>query len=368
LSVNDDGSRKVDALFGELFIPLFGSGNATYGFEQLSLSAAVRYEHYSDFGSTTNPKFGVTWKPFQGLTLKGSYGTSFRAPTFTEVSTIAGGAGLYFDTLPGAAGNQIGIGIAGGNPNLKPESATTYSFGFESRAAGDRRAARQSQLFPHQLYRSNPGTARHRGPDHQSAVQELRPAQSRAATIAALVASGLPINQTINQSQVTFIADGRRQNLGTSLLRGLDFTLGYDWSFGDVKMDAGIQGTYVLDYLFEAVPGSGLVDVLDTFGFAQKFRTQADIGMDWNGLRARATWNHLAGYYNTTVTPRQEISNYDTFDLSVGYEINRHFTISADVRNLFNENPPFVDTTFGYDPQSANPIPRIFALTGQVKF
>ena len=39
-----------------------------------------------------------------------------------------------------------------------------------------------------------------------------------------------------------------------------------------------------LDYLFEAVPGSGLVDVLDTIGFTQQFRTQADIGARLAGL------------------------------------------------------------------------------------
>ena len=80
-------------------------------------------------------------------------------------------------------------------------------------------------------------------------------------------------------------------------------------------MDAGIQGSYILDYLFEAVPGSGLINVVDTFGFTQKFRSQADVGLQWGGLRSRLTWNHLAGYFNTTVTPRQRISNFDTFDL-----------------------------------------------------
>jgi len=88
-----------------LFVPLFGASNAVPGIEQLSLSLAGRYEHYSDFGDTTNPKFGVTWKPVPELTVRASYGTSFRAPTFVEVSQVAGGAGLYYDTLPGPTGN-----------------------------------------------------------------------------------------------------------------------------------------------------------------------------------------------------------------------------------------------------------------------
>ena len=368
VSVADDGSRNVDAVFAELFVPLVGAGNASPGLERLNLSLAVRYEHYSDFGSTTNPKFGVTYRPFDGLTLKGTYGTSFRAPTFTEVSQIAGGAGLYFDTLPGPNGNQQGIGIAGGNPNLKPEKATTWSFGAEVAPAALPGFTASLNYFRIDYTDQIQGLRGTPGLLTSPLYASFRQFNPTAAEISALVNSGLPINSAINQSLVTFIVDGRRQNLGTSLLRGLDFTAAYQWKWGGVEFDAGIQGTYILDYLFEAVPGSGLQSVVDTIGFSQKFRTQADIGAKVGGLKARLTWNHLNGYYNTTVTPRQEVSNYDTFDLLVGYDVTEKVSLSFDVRNLFNEDPPFVDTTNGYDPQSANPVPRLFAITANVKF
>ncbi|HEX8414680.1 MAG TPA: TonB-dependent receptor, partial [Sphingomicrobium sp.] len=154
----------------------------------------------------------------------------------------------------------------------------------------------------------------------------------------------------------------------TSLMRGLDFVASYRWNWGGVNLDAGIQGTYILDYRFEAVPGAGLTNVVDTIGFTQQFRSQADVGARIGGMRSRLTWNHLAGYFNNTVTPQQEVSNYDTFDFLIGYDFGDRFNLSFDVRNLFNEKPPFVDTTSGYDPQSSNPIPRVFALTGMVKF
>ncbi|RYE04060.1 MAG: TonB-dependent receptor [Sphingomonadales bacterium] len=369
VSVHDDGSRNVDALFGELFVPIVGAANASPGLERLNLSLALRYERYSDFGSTTNPKLGITYRPFDGLTLKGTYGTSFRAPTFTEVSTIGGGAGLYFDTLPGPGGGNIqGIGIAGGNPNLKPEKAKTWSFGVE--AAPPSMPGLTTSLSYFRIDYTDQiqalrGTA---GLLTSPLYANFRNLSPTAAQIAALVSSGLPLNAAINQSLVTFIADGRRQNLGTSLMRGLDFAASYRWNWGGVDLDAGIQGTYILDYLFEAVPGAGLTNVVDTFGFTQKFRSQADIGARIGGLKSRLTWNHLAGYNNTTVTPSQAIRNYDTFDLLIGYDFGERFNLSFDVRNLLNEKPPFVDTAGGYDPQSANPIPRVFALTGSVKF
>lgn len=362
------GSRNVDAVFGELFVPLVGGANARAGINRLSLSLALRHENYSDFGSTTNPKIGVTYEPIPGLSFKGTYGTSFRAPTYTEVSTVGGGAGLYFDTLPGPNGNQIGIGIAGGNPNLKPEKATTWSFtaALEPRAIPGLTASlsyfRIDYTDQIQALRGTSGLLTN--PIYASFVK-FNPTP---AEISALVNSGLPINSAINQSQVTFIADGRRQNLGTSLLRGLDFSLGYRWNIGAVEFDAGAQGTYILDYLFEAVPGSGLKDVLNTFGFTQKFRSQADLGAKIGDLRTRLIWNHLNGYKNDSVTPVQKVKAYDTFDLTLGYEVNEHFTISADIRNLTDQDPPFVDTTNGWDPQSASPFPRLYSVTAAIKF
>jgi iron complex outermembrane receptor protein len=167
---------------------------------------------------------------------------------------------------------------------------------------------------------------------------------------------------------VSFIVDGRRQNLGRSKVRGIDFGLYYNWEMGAVKLDAGFQGTYYTSYKFQAVPGAALTDVLGTINFPQKFRSQADIGAKLGIFSTRLTWNHLAGYRNNTITPAQRVRNYDTFDLSVGFDVNERVRVSADVRNLFNEDPPFVDIARGYDPQSTNPVPRLFSLSAGVKF
>jgi iron complex outermembrane recepter protein len=186
--------------------------------------------------------------------------------------------------------------------------------------------------------------------------------------VAALVNSGLPINAAINQSQVTFIADGRRQNLGTSLMRGIDFSLGYEWEWGGVKLDAGVQGTYLLEYLFQAVPGAAFANVKNTIGFSPRFRSQADFGAKFGGFRARATWNYLNSYDNTSVSPIQKVRRYNTVDLSLGYEFNDNFSVSADVRNLFSQKPPFVDSATGWDAQAASPFPRQFGITASAKF
>jgi len=362
LDTKDAGSRTVKALFGELFIPLFGADNAVPGFQQLSLSVAGRYEKYSDFGETTNPKLGLTWKPVDALTLKASYGKSFRAPTFTEVSTIAGGAGLYYDTLPGASGNLTGIGIAGGNPTLKPESATTWSVGGELNPV---RGIRATLTYFDINYKDQivglRGTPNILTNPLYTSFVNLSPT---TAQVTALMTSGLPINQTINTAVVQFIVDGRRQNLGKSLVRGIDFGIYFDHEFGAVKVDGGFQGTYYTTFKTQSVPGSAIVNVRNTINTPQKFRSQFDIGAKAGIFNSRVTWNHSSSYLNGA----QSVAAYNTIDLLVGAEFNERIRVSLDVRNLFNQDPPFVDTARGYDPQSANPVPRTFSLSAAVKF
>jgi iron complex outermembrane receptor protein len=365
----DGGSRNVKAAFGELFIPIFGAANSVPGIEQLSLSLAGRYEHYSDFGNTTNPKLGITWKPVQSLTVRASYGTSFRAPTFVEVSQVAGGAGLYYDTLPGPNGNLTGIGIAGGNPGLKPEKARTWSAGAEFAPSGGLQGLVLSGTYFHidyrnqiQALRGTPGLLTN--PLYASFVN-LAPT---AAQVDALINSGLPVNAAINTSAVSFIADGRRQNLGRSLVGGVDFGANYDWTWGDWRLDGGVQGTYFTEYKFASVPGAAFTDVRNTINFSQKFRMQADAGFATGKFHGRLTVNHVSGYRNTTVTPNQQIKSYNTVDMLLGVDVTKRLSLSFDIRNLFDQDPPFVDTARGYDPQSANPVPRLFSVTAQVKF
>jgi outer membrane receptor protein involved in Fe transport len=101
-----------------------------------SSSVAGRIEHYSDFGTTTNPKVGVTWEPVEGLALRGAYGTSFHAPGFFDVRQ---GPGLSQvvplpvsdPTSPGGSSNVVAL--FGNNPAIGPERARTLTAGIDLR-------------------------------------------------------------------------------------------------------------------------------------------------------------------------------------------------------------------------------------------
>ena len=100
--------RSVWAVYGEVNAPLFRG---------LELNAALRYDNYSDFGSSTTPKVGFKWLPSTYFGIRGSYAEAFRAPGPAET----GGSSFGFTT--------VGI-LSQGNPNIQPEKAKSYTLGM----------------------------------------------------------------------------------------------------------------------------------------------------------------------------------------------------------------------------------------------
>jgi len=127
--------RTVHSVFAELVIPVFSADNAIPGFHNLTLNVSGRYDHYSDFGGTFNPKFAGTWSPVEGLSIRGSYSTSFVAPSLNSMAkppSVVLAATTSSALIPAGGGANLPMAtIQGGNPGLKPETAKTYDIGFD---------------------------------------------------------------------------------------------------------------------------------------------------------------------------------------------------------------------------------------------
>ena len=80
-----DFGRQISSVFAELSLPLLGTADEPRSPPRVELSLAGRYENYSDFGNTFNPKVGLRWIPLQWLKLRTSWGTSFRAPKLLDL-------------------------------------------------------------------------------------------------------------------------------------------------------------------------------------------------------------------------------------------------------------------------------------------
>jgi iron complex outermembrane receptor protein len=101
--------RKVSAGYVEVDAPVL---------ESLELSAAYRFDHYSDYGNSRTPKVGIKFTPIRQIALRGTYSEGFRAPGPAE----AGDSASFGFT---------GIGVLSiGNPNLKPEESRSYTLGL----------------------------------------------------------------------------------------------------------------------------------------------------------------------------------------------------------------------------------------------
>ena len=127
-------ARDVSAAFAELALPLVGEGQAIPGVERLAASLAARYDEYSDAGSTFNPKIGLTWSPWSRVDLRGTWGTSFRAPPFylnsTSIQSTGGFSQLVNDPRS-PTGRTMTMQLFGTRPDLNEETAEIWTAGMD---------------------------------------------------------------------------------------------------------------------------------------------------------------------------------------------------------------------------------------------
>jgi iron complex outermembrane recepter protein len=383
-------SRNVKSAYAELLIPIFGDENATTGFRSLDIDIAGRIDDYSDVGSTKNPKIGINWQPVEDLRLHGSYGESFRAPLLTNLVS-AGGSQLflqnYFDpTANGGAGATVrGVALSGGNLDLQPETARTWSFGGEyspKRLKGAQLSLNYFDLvYEGQIvsYLSNLNVLRQEAL-FSSIILRGAAAQAR---IAELIASGRAVQggSVAEALASPVFVEGRTNNLGTTITRGLDFGVVVPWSLGsggDLRFT--LRGTRFFTYKVALTPGGQINEQLNNIDFPLKLRMRGSIGWDRGPLALNLFANYQNGYDNTLVTPTERIKAQTTFDLSASYDLGgiagavENARLGVEVVNLFDQDPPFVDIAptnnggGGFDPTVASPLGRVISVSLRAKF
>lgn len=374
--LQSNNGRSVRALYGELFVPLFGADNGMPGLQRLDLSLAGRYEKYSDFGTTFNPKLGANWEPIDGFVLRGSYGTSFRAPGLSENDPNTGGAGIYTGTnVRLANGRLVNTALlGGGDADLEPETATTWSAGFDINPrmiSGLRlgvtyfNIAYENQIvdgFGRQgLYINNPsqypGLVAFQGDPNFAALRSL------------LENSGFNPPTPINYADPNLVLiDGRRVNVGAVDADGIDVDLRYEY-------DTDAAGTFTLQlngtrfFNFEtAETGQAAIERIGTISFPVQFTARGSLGWRMGDFRSQITANYTDGYRNTNSTLVPLVDDYTTVDLDLSYTVRGDGPIESarvglNVRNLLDAEPPQVDIAGGYDPSQASALGRVVAIT-----
>jgi outer membrane receptor protein involved in Fe transport len=130
------GNRTVTSFYAETVVPLVAPKNDIPLVNTLELTLSARREHYSDFGNTTKPKFGVNWRPLPIIMVRGSYNKGFMAPSLAALYTsprwtITAGAGdidVYRNPVTNE-GPYVQRNYFGGNPALKASESTGKTAG-----------------------------------------------------------------------------------------------------------------------------------------------------------------------------------------------------------------------------------------------
>ena len=382
--------RKVDSVYGELYIPIFGADNAMPGFERLELNAAVRHDKYSDVGSTTNPKFGINWQPVRWAKLRASYGTSFRAPTIPEIYGNSNNIfGQSYQNPAGGAPLQ-GYALSGPNLDLKPETATTWSIGADFDPLPNLRfgitywdVKYENQVLANLSNLTILGNEAEyagtdiilRGAAAAGRVQEL------LAQGVALAGGSFPGGDPAN---VTLFVDGRSQNLGVSVTRGIDFTGTWNTRLGAKDaLTVNVSGTYLTKYNVAVTPAAPLVDRRNIIFNPLKLKARASVTWDHGPFSVRVLATHVGGYRNNLSRPVQSVKSYTPVDLALNWKVGdqqadgffeKGLVLGLEVRNMFDIAPPYVNLApngnggGGYDATASDPIGRLFAVSVRKSF
>ncbi|MEH6437451.1 TonB-dependent receptor domain-containing protein [Massilia sp. DD77] len=370
----DKVKRDIKAVYAEVLVPVT---------KDLEVTLAVRRDDYTGFGSTTNPKISFRYQPIASLLFRGSYNEGFRAPSFNQlfngltVSPYAGKDLADPATCPGGKADSTKPGcesvnpetLSGGRPELGPETAKQGSIGFV--------------FEPSSTFSAN------------ADLWEIR----KENTIDSFNLTTMVANYEFFQDSFVRNAAGqlvgidqRWLNAGERITRGVEvgarfngkFSTGSQWS-------VGIDGSRLLEKKSRATTNA-------PFGESEvgRFVFTGDLGLKWKHS-AYATYKYgnwsgmlqniyrsgyddqvLPGVANGLVTPSNynaKVDDYSIFHLTVNYTGFKNLTLTAGVKNLLDEDPPFAityDSNTGagssWEPRVADPRGRSFTLMATYKF
>ena len=361
------GERDISAVYGELNIPVLKS---------LEANVALRRDHYSDFGDTTNPKASVRWTPVKEWLFRSSYGKGFLAPSLYQLISPQLGSvtptGLT-DPVRCPVTHDTGLDCStqfgvtfGGNPLLKPEKSeqATLGFVFEP-TVGAAFSVDYFKIRLNNLITNGIPPTTVLGDLGQFGNLVTRGAPDPAFP-------GLPGRiTTILQTYV---------NVGAAHIEGFDVEAHLKappQTWGRLRFD--ISGTYFKRYDFQNTDGTYSGFIANNFGAVTtgvipRWKHYATLTWDRGPWSATVGTQYQAAYTDTqpiddTGTTR-EVSSMTLWDLQGSYTGIKNLTLTLGVKNLFDSNPPLTNQgnsfQVGFDPSYYDPRARF--VYGTIKY
>ncbi len=378
-----DPKRHDRAAFAELYFPIVGMGNRMPMLESLDVSAAVRSDRYSDFGSTTNPRIGIHWSPWTDVSVRASYGKSFRAPNAQEEFAESPGSQLIFPCPCFAApgGGLASALVLEGSSLLKPERARTEDFAIEYKPSNLRGLTvslgyydiRYSDRIVRPTFSANallePGV-------YGSLISPVASDAAAEDILAAQEAAGAQFNPYYGTSVagVRYLIDLKQQNASIVKQTGFDFTSKLSHEFGRYTFTSQLNASFTDKIDTALSPGAAFDNLVNTYGNPPRWRARFDSAWASKLWSIGAAMNAVGRYVNTAVLGTPPIGSWITIDANATVNADalfespetRGLSLSIVVLNALNRNPPVATAPapflVGYDPANANPLGRFASI------
>jgi outer membrane receptor protein involved in Fe transport len=376
--------RTVGYAFGELSVPAVTPNPEQQGLESLSVDLAGRWEDYSDFGTTAHPKIGVVYVPFSDLDLKGSWGTSFRAPSLLQQHGATDGEIVTWPfpaDLP--AGKDVILVGLDGNPDLKPETSTDWTVGGEFHPSSVEglnlsayyydvryRGQIQSPITSLLSSFSNPTYA-------PFVTKNPTPAMQQALVQLIQSSGGVFQNFTsgpFDPSTVGALIDDRTQNIAISEADGVDLGISYATTIRDASVNFFGSATW-LNLKQQALVGAPVATISGTVFNPPEWRARVGATADWGRFNGQVAVNYIGSELDNVSVPNVSVGAFVTADLSLGYSVpvgdgpfGHGLKANLTVQNIFDTDPPRTgpNATFvsaiRYDSTNASPLGRVVRL------
>lgn len=334
---NQEGSRTVSSVFTEFVL---------YPIESLEVQLAGRYDKYSDFGDTVNPKISLGYRPSKKLLLRTSWGTNFNAPSVRNMMQRDVYDFEEFELEPD--GEEVNVEtVRYRDPNLKQETGQNYNLGAVIQANKQWSFSIDQWNFEGQdtLARVSSGI-------YSDLYQNMGEAQ--LANVGG-VTFERDADGEIIRARLPFVT-----NMGNRTIRGLDINVNFGSPvrlFGRV-LDAGwnMEHTHMLLHKTQRAEGAPIeyrrdLEWKNTMSFT--LATE-----DHNYRLALRTLAGDTGLRNQTRTHTEYDFNYSW---DIPYWSGR---MSLGVKNLFNARPPvarnrdYVDFNRGFNAYAFNALGR----------
>jgi iron complex outermembrane receptor protein len=340
--------RKIASAYAEISAPFT---------KQLEMQFALRFDKYEGVGSTTNPKIGLRWQPAPTVVVRGSAGTGFRAPSFSELyrpTTYGTSPAFLYDSVWDGFDQFPTEKYA--NPNLKPEKSKQFSLGVVFEPVRDISV----------------------GLDWWSITKTDIISDLSGKTILNNPTryANYIVRDPIDDYPTLIL---RKENQGRLETSGVDIELkarGPATAAG--RFSGSFSGTYVAKYDRQFGAAEPMVSNAGRFlndQVVQRWRHRA--GFDWSlgNWTASLGNSYFSSYaddsYLEGLAPRR-VAAYSLWDASASWNPTKDLKVRIGIQNLLDKDPPFSNQSYyflaTYDPTYTDPRGRTYTASVSYRF